>query len=73
MIDKLWYDWQRQDSSNKNAFGGGSISFLASSNASIIQYPNGAPPWLNVRGESFFFYIVIVVRVPSLTFNRRAP
>src|ERR1700753_3640650 len=52
MIDKVWYDWQNQDPSNKNIFAGGSISWAADSNISYSQYPTGAPPLLNVRRNS---------------------
>lgn len=47
MIDKIWYDWQHRNSSNKNIFAGGSISWLATSNVSVLQYPTGGPPLLN--------------------------
>ena len=50
MIDKIWYDWQHRDPSNKNAYGGGSVSEpLGSSEAAT--YPTGGPPFLNVRDE----------------------
>lgn len=49
MIDKVWTDWQNRNSSNKNAFEGGSISWQASANVSYLLYPTGAPPALNVR------------------------
>ena len=48
-IDKMWYDWQNRDANNKNAFAGGSISFQVNITQLFAQYPNGAPPWLNVR------------------------
>lgn len=47
MIDKIWYDWQQMNSSSKNAFTGGSISWQANSNVSVLQYPTGAPPLLS--------------------------
>ena len=52
MIDKVWYDWQCRDPSNKNAFAGGTVSWQANSNVSYAQYPTGGPPFLNVRGNS---------------------
>jgi tyrosinase len=52
MIDKVWYDWQNRDPGNKNLFTGGSISWAGGTNVSFLQYPTGAPPWLNVRRNS---------------------
>ena len=49
MIDKVWYDWQNRDPSNKNAFAGGSVSWPLGS--SYTEYPTGGPPFLNVRGN----------------------
>ena len=49
MIDKVWYDWQNRDPSNKNAFAGGTISWEAG--ASYTEYPTGGPPFLNVRSN----------------------
>ena len=49
MIDKVWYDWQNRDTSNKNAFAGGTVSWQAG--ASYSEYPTGGPPFLNVRGN----------------------
>jgi len=53
MIDKVWYDWQHRDKKNKNAFGGGSVSWQVDPSLSLSQYPTGGPPWLNVRGKPF--------------------
>ena len=50
MIDKVWYDWQRRDPSNKNVFAGGTVSWQAG--GSYTEYPTGAPPLLNVGGKS---------------------
>lgn len=47
MIDKIWYDWQHRDSCNKNAFGGGSVSFQVNTTQTYAEYPTGSPPWLN--------------------------
>ena len=47
MIDKIWYEWQLRDSSNKNAFGGGTISVQVDPTQGVA-YPTGAPPFLNV-------------------------
>ena len=69
MIDKIWYDWQRQDPSNKNAFGGGTVSWQVNSSFSLLQYPIGAPPWLDVRCNSLPNEIAMGV----LTFNRHGP
>ncbi|KAF9647444.1 Di-copper centre-containing protein [Thelephora ganbajun] len=47
MVDKIWYDWQHRNSSNKNAFGGGSISAQVDPSQES-EYPTGAPPFLNL-------------------------
>ena len=47
MIDKIWYEWQLRDPSNKNAFGGGTISMQVDPTIATT-YPTGAPPFLNV-------------------------
>ena len=67
MIDKIWYDWQHRDPSNKNVFAGGSISWQVNTVQSFADYPTGAPPWLNVRGNSE------IDGLRALTFNRRVP
>jgi len=46
MIDKIWYEWQLRSSTNKNAFGGGSISIQVDP-VGAAAYPNGAPPFLD--------------------------
>jgi hypothetical protein len=48
MVDKIWYDWQNRDPKNAKSYFGGSVQYLDSL-ASYNQYPNGAPPFLNVR------------------------
>ena len=50
MIDKVWADWQSQSATNAAAFGGGSVSVQV--DASAGAYPNGGPPFLNVRGNN---------------------
>ncbi|KAF9647450.1 Di-copper centre-containing protein [Thelephora ganbajun] len=47
MVDKIWYDWQHRNSSNKNTFGGGSISVQVDP-SQASKYPTGAPPLLNL-------------------------
>jgi tyrosinase len=47
MIDKLWYDWQHRNPRNAKSFFGGSVEALESLE-SYEQYPNGAPPYLNL-------------------------
>jgi len=47
MVDKVWYDWQHRNLSNKGIFEGGSVSWAANSSVSVFQYPTGAPPLLN--------------------------
>ena len=58
MIDKIWYDWQQLNSSSKNAFTGGSISWQANSNVSVLQYPTGAPPLLDVRKNTLIRWLL---------------
>ena len=50
MVDKIWYQWQLRSPSNKNAFSGGTISVQVDPTAP----PNGGPPFLNVRSNSFW-------------------
>ena len=50
MIDKIWYDWQHRDPSNKNAYKGGSVSGVMDP-SQAVAYPAGAPPYLNVRDD----------------------
>ncbi|KAN0131516.1 Di-copper centre-containing protein [Lactarius tabidus] len=47
MVDKIWYDWQNRDPKNAKSYFGGSVQYLDSL-ASYNQYPNGAPPFLNL-------------------------
>ena len=49
MVDKIWYDWQLRDSSNTNAFGGGSISTQVNSSVPAT----GGPPMLDVCDSPF--------------------
>lgn len=49
MIDKVWYDWQNRDPSNKNLFAGGSVSWQFNPNQSYYEYPTGSPPWLDTN------------------------
>ena len=53
MVDKIWYDWQHINPENANSYFGGSVQALESILA-YIDYPNGGPPFLDVR--SFFEY-----------------
>ena len=47
MIDKAWYDWQNKHPLSRYAFQGGSVSMFT--NATLYaEFPNGAPPNLNV-------------------------
>ena len=52
MINKLWYDQQHRDPSNKNALGGGSVSWKVNTSLPFTLYPTGGPPLLNVRTNS---------------------
>jgi hypothetical protein len=47
MIDKLWHDWQHKHKSNFWSFHGGSVGSRRSA-STYEEYPNGAPPFLNV-------------------------
>jgi hypothetical protein len=53
MVDKVWYDWQHRDPENAKSFFGGSVQALESV-AEYNQYPNGGPPFLNVRSYSSY-------------------
>lgn len=48
MVDRVWYEWQKEDSKNKNAFEGGSVSVQVDPTVPIT----GGPPMLSVRGNS---------------------
>jgi len=48
MVDKLWYDWQNRRPENFWAFHGGSIG-AHSAPGIYSQFPNGGPPFINVR------------------------
>ena len=48
MVDKIWSDWQKRSPENANSFFGGSVQAIQSFE-SYTQYPNGSPPYLNVR------------------------
>ncbi|KAF8257842.1 hypothetical protein EI94DRAFT_1756667 [Lactarius quietus] len=47
MVDKVWYDWQGLNPENAKSFFGGSVQALQSVEL-YEQYPNGAPPFLNL-------------------------
>ncbi|KAH8994117.1 Di-copper centre-containing protein [Lactarius hatsudake] len=47
MVDKVWYDWQHRNPESAKSFFGGSVQALESLD-SYNQYPNGAPPFLNL-------------------------
>jgi len=49
MVDRVWYQWQQEDSKNKNAFEGGSISVQVDPTVPIT----GGPPMLSVRSDPF--------------------
>ena len=49
MVDKIWYDWQNANEANFWSFAGGATSVLAGFQPDP-QYPNGAPPYIEVRG-----------------------
>ena len=60
MIDKLWYDWQHRNPANANSFFGGSVQSLESLDA-YNQYPNGAPPYLNVSTSDFILERFVLI------------
>jgi len=45
MVDKLWYDWQNANPVNFLSFTGGSVAV----GRGDPVFPNGAPPFMNVR------------------------
>ena len=47
MVDKVWYDWQHASPENFWAFEGGSVQAIDNA-THYSEYPNGAPPMLNV-------------------------
>ena len=49
MVDRVWYKWQQENSKNKNAFEGGSISVQVDPTVPIT----GGPPMLSVRSSPF--------------------
>jgi len=52
MIDKLWYDWQYANPANFWSFAGGSVA-LVNNFVTDPAFPNGAPPYVQVRVPSF--------------------
>lgn len=48
MIDKIWFDWQLRNPTNAQSFFGGSVQALESLDR-YTQYPNGAPPYLDLN------------------------
>jgi tyrosinase len=52
MIDKMWFDWQLRNPTNAQSFFGGSVQALESLDR-YTQYPNGAPPYLDVSVAIF--------------------
>jgi len=48
MIDKLWYDWQQAHPANFWSFAGGSVP-LVNNFVPDPAFPNGAPPYVQVR------------------------
>ena len=51
MVDKLWYDWQRRRPENFWPFQGGTVG-AHSAPGIYVQFPNGGPPFLDVRARS---------------------
>lgn len=47
MVDKMWYEWQYRHPKNFWSYHGGSASTFTNS-SKYAQFPNGAPPFLNV-------------------------
>lgn len=72
MVDKLWSDWQYRRPENFWAYHGGSIG-AHSAPGIYDKFPNGGPPFLDVRFLSshsvivanlfvFFFFISVWYR-----------
>ena len=51
MVDKVWYDWQHRNPENAKSYFGGSVEALENF-TTYDQYPNGGPPFLDVRSSS---------------------
>ena len=69
MVDKIWYDWQKRDTRNKYAYGGGSRQ-ATTSFASFIAAPNGLSPYLGVSPSTDIkpersLILSLLVRVPA--------
>jgi hypothetical protein len=60
MIDRIWYLWQLRSSTNKGAFGGGSISIQVDP-VQAAAYPNGAPPNLAVPVNPSNLSVLVVI------------
>ncbi|EPQ57105.1 Di-copper centre-containing protein [Gloeophyllum trabeum ATCC 11539] len=48
MVDKIWYDWQRNDPVNFWTFQGGSVQVI-SNYTEYEMWPSGAPPLMNLN------------------------
>lgn len=57
MVDKLWNDWQHRRPENFWAYHGGSIG-AHSVSGMYDQFPNGGPPFLDVRFLSSHLVVV---------------
>ena len=54
MVDKLWYDWQNVNPVNFWSFTGGSVGVSPGDPV----FPNGGPPFMNVRSVLMNVYSV---------------
>ena len=68
MINKLWYDQQHRDSSNKNALGGGSVSWKVNNQLVIYLVPNRRFSLAERAHQLFDSCVTVAV---ELTFDRR--
>jgi len=62
MVDKVWFDWQHRDPSNKGAYAGGSVSGQVDPSL-VSAYPTGAPPLLSLDsvlpGDGFWENVTV--------------
>ena len=65
MVDKLWHDWQRRRPENFWSFQGGTIG-AHSAPGIYNQFPNGGPPFLDVRIPTLCLAIAIDLLLVSV-------
>jgi tyrosinase len=70
MVDKLWDDWQRRRPENFWSYQGGTIGAHSASGI-YSQFPNGGPPFLDVR--VLVLYMEISIDPPVYQFGSDIP